>query len=124
VIHLDTSFLIKALLPGTPESCWLRGWIGASEAVAISVVAWTEFLCGPIEREQADLATTITGEPLMFREQDAILAARLFNRSGRRRGTLVDCMIAATAIRHGAFLATSNAADFRRLERDGLRLAS
>jgi len=48
----------------------------------------------------------------------------LFNRAGRRRGSLLDCMIAAIALRAGAALATANQADFRRLRAAGLRLAS
>lgn len=71
-----------------------------------------------------ELALRIVQEPAAFLAGDAVLAARLFNQSGRRRGSLNDCMIAATAIRAGAELATGNIADVRRFERAGLRLAA
>ena len=51
------------------------------------------------------------------------MAARLFNGSGRRRGTMIDCMIAATALAEEAAVATSNPGDFSRFEAFGLALA-
>ncbi len=36
MIHLDTSFLIRALDPGSPEDLKLRGWIGESETMGIA----------------------------------------------------------------------------------------
>ena len=60
MIHLDTSFLIRALIPGTPEEAKLRMWVGKGEALVMSSVAWAEFLCGPlgsVDRELAGLRT-------------------------------------------------------------------
>jgi predicted nucleic acid-binding protein len=69
------------------------------------------------------LATQVVQERTSFTPEDAEIAARLFNKTARKRGTLMDCMIAATAIRIGAPLATSNVADFRRFKAEGLRIA-
>ena len=55
---------------------------------------------------------------------DATLSARLFNATGRRRGSMQDCMIAAVAIRSSASLATNNALDFRRFVAHGLTIVS
>ncbi len=123
MIHLDTSFLIRALARDTAEDRRLRRWLGEGEAVALSAVGWAELMCGPVQTVHVDLARRILEAPVPFLDEDAALAARLFTMSGRRRGTLVDCMIAATALRAGATLATTNPADFRRFVRAGLRLA-
>ena len=123
VIHLDTSFLIRAMTPRSPEDRRLRGWLLAGEAIGISAVSWAEFLCGPVEAADVDLATRIVGEPVALLGADGRLAATLFNLAGRRRGSLADCMIAAVAIRAGAALATRNPADFRRFESGGLEIA-
>jgi predicted nucleic acid-binding protein len=120
VIHLDTSFLIRALARGSPEDQRLRLWLRVREPLGISAIGWAEFLCGPVEPGHAELAARIVSRRFAFEEEDAVLAARLFNESGRRRGSLTDCMIAATAIRAEARLATVNLGDFRRFEAAGL----
>jgi predicted nucleic acid-binding protein len=122
VIHLDTSFLIRALVRSSKEDTVLRHWLETGEELGMSAIAWTEFLCGPVTESATSLASRVVGEIVAFGPDVAVLAARLFNLSGRRRGTVVDCMIAATAIQADAVLATANREDFVRLETGGLRL--
>jgi predicted nucleic acid-binding protein len=122
VIHLDTSFLIKSLVRDSAEDRSLRNWLKTGEAVAMSALAWTELLCGPLEESHLDLISRVVSERAPFLEEDAVLSARLFIESGRRRGSLMDCMIAASALRAGASLATANARDFRRFAAAGLTL--
>lgn len=121
MIHIDTSFLVRALVARTPQDRQLRTWLDADEVLAISALAWTEFLCGPLDPSDAHAAAAILGEPVAITALHAGRAAVLFNASGRRRGTLVDCLIAACAIEDGASLATANPRDFARLP--GLQLA-
>ena len=89
----------------------------------MSTIAWTEFLCGPVDETALSLASVVVGRYSRFTEEMAVIAARLFNGSGRRRGTIVDCMIAATALAEEAAVATSNPDDFSRFEAFGLALA-
>jgi predicted nucleic acid-binding protein len=124
VIHLDTGFLISALRRGSLEDRRLREWLTRGEPLGISTIGWTEFLCGPVDADDVALAARVLEEPVTFLESDAGVAARLFNLGGRRRGSLNDCMIAATALRVGASLATTNLADFRRFEAAGLRVVA
>ncbi len=123
MIHLDTSFLISALEARPPQDRRLRTWMAAGETLGMSAVAWAEFLCGPLHPSELALAEEMVAVRREFTAQDAALAARLFNESGRRRGSLSDCMIAATALAEGAPIATVNVNDFRRFEVFGLQLA-
>ena len=123
MIHLDTSFLIRALARGTAEDLRLRDWLRGGTSLGMSAIAWAEFLCGPLQAHQVQLAARIVPEQWPFLPEDAVQAARLFNLSGRRRGSLTDCMIAATALRAAAALATANPGDFHRLAPHGLRIA-
>jgi len=123
VIHLDTNFLVGALVPGTPQDLSLREWLRSGEVVAISVVGWAEFLCGPVSERDLAFADQVVTERLPLLEEDAAIGAQLFNATGRRPRSLADCLIAATALRFAVPLATSNVSDFRRFEKMGLRLA-
>ena len=122
MIHLDTSFLIRGFVSGTPENRALRRWLDADETLAVSTVAWMEFLCGPVEPREIEFATSVINRHIEFTPAHAEIAARLFNLSGRRRRLFVDCAIAATAIAENAPIATANERDFRRFEGAGLTL--
>ena len=122
-IHLDTSFLIRALVPGSGEAASLRGWLVDGRKVALSTLAWGEFLCGPLPEGAEAVARRIARRHVPLGTEQAAEAARLFNATGRRRGSLQDCVVAATALIAGAELATSDRADFRRFEAEGLTLA-
>ncbi len=124
MILLDASFLIRALVPGSPHDARLREWLAAGEELGASAIAWCEFLCGPVEPRLVEHAARIVPRRFGFDEEEAALAATLFDQAGRRRGALPDCLIAATAIRLAVPLATENAADFRRFEPAGLVVVS
>lgn len=121
MIHLDTSFLIRALVPGSREDAQLRDWLSSETPLAISAVAWAEFLCGPLAAHDLSLAAAVVGEAVPLTADHAVQTAELFNAAGRKRGTFVDCLIAAVAIEEEARLATANPKDFNGMP--GLRLA-
>lgn len=121
MIHLDTSFLIRMLKRGSPEARFLEA-TGPDEPVVVSAIAWAEFLCGPIEPAEEELALRVVDGHRDLTFEHAGIAARLFNESGRRRSSLSDCLIAAAAIHDDARLATANLADFRRFASAGLKL--
>ena len=122
-IHLDTCFLIRALVQGTDADSRLRKWLSDGHRLCMDSIAWTEFLCGPVQPDERKLAELIVTERVSYSESAAQRAAELFNATGRRRGTLADCMIAATAVECDAALATVNLDDFQCFEAFGLRLA-
>ncbi len=122
-IHLDTSFLIRALVPGSRESLRLRAWLGARRPIAICAFVWGEFLCGPLAEADEAIARRIAPGHVPVGTAEVTEAARLFNQGGRRRGSFPDCIIAGTAIVSGAELATSDAGDFARLVDAWLALA-
>lgn len=124
MIHLDTNVLITMGDPGSKVAAASRTWLESGESLAMSALAWTEFCCGPLAASKLRAAEALLASVEAYLPADAELAARLFNRSGRRRGSRVDCMIAATAIRCRARLATLNLADFQPLAAQGLALAA
>lgn len=124
MIHLDTNVLIAMGDPGSKAAAACRTWLESGESLAMSALAWTEFCCGPLPASKLRAAEALLASIEAYLPADAELAARLFNRSGRRRGSMVDCMIAATAIRCRSTLATLNLVDFEPLIPHGLALVA
>lgn len=122
MIHLDTNFLIAIEDAHAPESKSFRAWLRAGEELSISSLAWTEYLCGPLPEKHIQAASILFPNPEPYLAEDCVLTARLFNHTGRRRGSMLDCMIAAIALRNNARLATLNVDDFRPFEKFGLQL--
>jgi predicted nucleic acid-binding protein len=56
MIHLDTNYLIRSLVPQTQQAARLDSWILAGETISTSAMAWCEFLCGPVEMVMARAA--------------------------------------------------------------------
>ena len=123
MIHLDTNFLIYALQPGSSQERRLFEWRSAGEAINLSAIVWTEYLCGPVSADDVRRATNLFPNPEPFLPVDSPIAAEWFNQTGRRRGSIMDCMVAAVSYRAGARLATENTQDFRLFVSLGLSLA-
>ena len=124
MIHLDTNYLIGLLVKGSPQAADVDAWLAAGHPLAASAIVWTEFLNGPVSPLEITRAeAVVAGRIIPFGRMDAVLAADLFNKTGRRRGSRFDCLIAATALLAQAQVATVNQVDFRVFQPYGLRLA-
>src|SRR5580658_8096593 len=125
MIHLDTNYLIGLLVKGSSESRDVDPWLAAGQTLAASAIAWTEFLNGPVASLDASRVEAVLQSMIIpFGQKEAALAAELFNKTGRRRGSRFDCLIAATAIVGQAEVATINQSDFKVFGAQGLKLAA
>jgi predicted nucleic acid-binding protein len=122
-IHLDTNILILVAEPAHPVREDLRRWSDAGARLSVSAMAWAEFRCGPVTPALLQAWEALLSGIVPVDRELAEFAAGLFNLSGRRARSLPDCLIAATAIRAGARLATLNPGDFEPLLDHGLALA-
>ena len=118
MIHLDTNYLIGLAVAGSAQAQHVDQWLTAGESVAASALAWTEFLNGPVQPQEIALVESIIEARVVpFEKATAVLAAELFNQTGRRRGSRFDCLIAATCLRLGLPLVTVNDKHFRPIRR-------
>ncbi|MCK5153549.1 MAG: type II toxin-antitoxin system VapC family toxin [Spirochaetales bacterium] len=123
MILLDTNYLIKALVPETEEALRIINWIEGGEMLCTSGIAWYEFLCGPVNDEGIIVIYSLLEERVLpFSSDQSAEAARLFNKSGRKRTLRVDAMIASAAIISNSKLATGNISDFTPFIHLGLQL--
>lgn len=123
MILLDTNYLIRSLIPETPEALSVIEWIQTGEALCTSSIAWYEFLCGPVNDEGIIVVYSLLEERVFpFTSDQAAESARLYNNTGRKRTLRVDSMIASAAIIINAKLATENISDFKNFVSLGLQL--
>jgi predicted nucleic acid-binding protein len=123
MIHLDTNLLIDLVTIGSPHIAVIRQWLEDGEELAVSAIAWSEFLNGPHTRQQKDAVQAIVeGRVLDFSAKEAEQASRLFHYTGRNRGSLAVCMIAAAAMTRDLRLATRNIRAFEKFAPYGLKL--
>src|ERR1700722_20618877 len=107
MIHLNTNYLIGLLVKGSSESGEVDACLAAGQTLAASAIAGTEFLNGPVAPLEVNRAEAVLQSIIIpFGQKEAVLAAELFNKTGRRRGSRFDCLIAATAIVAQAEVAT------------------
>ena len=73
MVHLDTNFLIDALVPGSLQEAQLVAWLAAGEPLGINSLAWGEFLCGPLSPSAEVLARRLLphGETLEVTDASA-----------------------------------------------------
>lgn len=124
LLFLDTNVLIFGIDREHPMSVRVREWVFVGERLLVSAMAWSEFRCGPAAAETLQAWERLLGTVVVPIDRAiAERAADLFNLTGRRSRSLPDCLIAATAMRHKAPLATLNRTDFEPLLTHGLTLA-
>ena len=122
-LHLDTNLLIDLVTAGSPHIAVVRRWLDDGEKLGVSAIAWSEFCNGPLSKEQKDAIFAVVEQRVSdFTWRQAEEASRLFHRTGRRRGSHADCMIAASAMAHHVPVATRNIRDFERFVPYGLKL--
>ena len=123
MILLDTNYLIRMLVAGSDEANNVEAWLRGNMRLAASAIAWYEFECGPVDANERNLVKTVLlGGIIAFDVRQSVVAARLFNDTGRSRKLRVDAMIASCAIVAECGLATANRDDFLPFVAHGLNL--
>lgn len=124
-LHFDTNELINISSTTSDLGEKMLPWLKQGNIAAISTITWSEFCNGPIPLAKKQLIEQILGDNIIeFTQPMAETASFLFNKTGRRRSSHSDCMIAATAIISDASLCTQNIKDFERFIPFGLHLHS
>jgi predicted nucleic acid-binding protein len=124
MIHLDTNYIIGLVTKESRLRPILEEWLRNREVFAVSAIAWSEYVTGPVSSQQIrDASAILQGRIVPFGEAEAIIAGKLYNQAGRKRALRLDSFIAAVAISSSAPLATENQKDFLPFVAGGLRLA-
>lgn len=116
--HLDTDFLVKALLASGPERELLRKLSDSPAEMEMSALAWYEFCRGSrLPQQEAIARSFLEADGVIdFDESIAARAADIFRRLGSPRRRAADIAIAAVAISRDARLLTGNVRDYSGIE--------
>lgn len=122
MLHFDTNALIALPEWAQQQNAVIKRVLAGEPAGACSIV-WYEYVVGPLADDEARLARAFLQAGIApVSEDDAMLAARLYNVVGRHRRFKTDAIIAAAAINADAELVTVNTDDFQPFVAHGLRL--
>jgi len=125
IIQLDSNALIALADPAGVTVSLVRERVLAGVLPGACVVAWHEFVSGPLDSDELLRVERVVGARIIsITRATAELAARLFNATGRRRASTADCFVAASAIENNAELLTYNIEDFKPFTTFGLKLAT
>ncbi len=123
-MHIDTNILIM-LFAGDPAAVrFFQNQLAAQTNIVISAVTWFEYCRGSDLNSIKMFETLVSPTINAFTEKEAILAAKLYQNTGKVSKHAFDCMIAAAAIFHNSPLATFNTKDFQKFIPFGLKLES
>lgn len=112
--HLDTDFLVKALLSTGPERETLIRLSATRCELEMSSIAWYEFCRGPRTPEQLARARAHLEDEgiIAFTEELAERSASIFRSLGSPRKRAADVAIACVAMERGARLLSGNLRDY------------
>ena len=123
MIHLDANLLIALVKPSDGHHPAAARVVSLAAPLGSSSIAWMELFSKPVHPgDKAALQAILSAGIHPFDETCADLAGELYHRTGSKRRTRLDTMIAASAILAGAELATVNPADFAPFVPHGLKL--
>ena len=123
-LHLDTNAIIALGDPSHELFLAVEKCLEEGGTVSTDVVAWHEYIRGPVQPAEAARALLILENRVVeLTRQTAEAAAILFNATGRRRASTADCLIAAACMAGNATLLTHNVEDFKPFAGHGLKIA-
>ena len=123
MLLLDTNALVALSDPSHLLFQRIEKALAQGDTAATNAIAWHEFIRGPLLPEDHQRALLILEQRVLALDrEDAEVATMLYNRTGRRRSSTPDCLIAATALRREWRVVTANQEDYRRFIPFGLKL--
>jgi predicted nucleic acid-binding protein len=123
VIHLNTNMLIDPVTSQSAQVIMVHRWVKNQIPLEVSVITWSEFFNSPHTEEQKNAVHAVSrGGIQPFTQVQAEFASRLFHMTGCKRGSHVDCVIAAAASCNHHPVATRHIAEFERFIPYGIKV--